>query len=761
MMTRIYLFPGQGAQSVGMGAQLFEKYREIIRQADNILGYSIRALCLEDPDGRLIQTAYTQPALYVVNALSYMEKRDKGIIPDYAAGHSLGEYNALLAAGAFDFATGLRLVQKRGELMGRAHGGGMVAIIDLEAEQIIRVLEDEALLGIDIANLNTPQQIVISGPIEELERAYKPLLAAGATHFIPLRVSAAFHSRYMKPAEDEFRSFLQQFRFSPLQFPVLSNVEAMAYETDALAETLAMQISRPVRWLEIIRRFMSLDNPEFEEVGPGKSLTKLTGRIMRQATPLPGPFTRSRPATAANNKSQPRIHITAEALGSADFRCDFGLRYAYVSGAMYRGVASEDLVLAMARAGLLGFFGAGGLSLERIDAAIQTIQRQLRAGESFGMNLLHDLNHPEAENAVVDLYLARGVSLIEASAFMQITPALVRYRARGLTRTANGSIAIANRVVGKVSRPEVAEAFLSPAPGRIVQQLLDARKITAEQAELVRAVPMADAVTVEADSGGHTDQGVAIALLPAMLTLRDRLARQHGHGRKIYIGAAGGIGTPHAVAAMFVLGADYIVTGSINQCTVESGASDAVKELLQSAEVQDVTMAPAGDMFELGARVQVFRKGVFFPARANKLYELYKQYESIEQIDPKIRAQIETRYFRRTFDQVYDETREYFRDIAPQEIAKADANPKHKMALIFRWYFGHSNRLAAEGRKAQQVDFQIHCGPALGAFNSLVQGTELEPWGQRRVARIAEKLMTEGARLLTERYEILGRMQSR
>ncbi|MFY2558571.1 ACP S-malonyltransferase [Corallococcus terminator] len=776
-MTCTVVFPGQGAQSRGMGAALFDKYPKLIRDADELLGYSIRSLCLEDPDKRLEDTSYTQPALYVVNALSYLQKQELGLTPTYAAGHSLGEYNALFAAGVFDFQTGLRLVQKRGQLMGRARGGGMAAVIGLSAAAVQQVLEREGLAGVDIANFNTPTQLVISGLKEDIARAEAPLKEAGSRHFVLLRVSAAFHSRYMVEAEQEFTSFLGAFRFAPPRFPVFSNVHALPYEVERIHETLAAQISRPVRWAEIVRRLLSLDGAEFEEVGPGNVLAGLLRKIRAESEPLPwrpsrepqpSPVSPSPPARVeppvvslelprakpVQPGSPPRL--IAERLGSADFLRDFGLRCACVSGAMYRGIASEALVIAMGRAGFMGIFGSAGLSPDRVDKAIQEIQAALGTQAPYGMNLLHDINHPETEEAMVDLFLKRGVRIVEASAFMQVTPALVRYRARGLREEPDGSITIRHRVLGKVSRPEVAQAFLSPAPERLLEQLVAAKKLSADEARLARAVPMVDALTVEADSGGHTDQGVAFALLPAMMALRDRLADKHPGARRIHLGAAGGIGTPQAAAAAFMMGADYIVTGSINQCTVESGASAEVKSLLQEAGVQDTTMAPSGDMFELGARVQVLRRGLFFPARANKLYELYRRYDSLEQIDEKTRAQLETKYFKRSIAQVYEETKAYFRARAPEELEKAEANPKHKMALVFRWYFAYSTRLALAGDADGRVDYQVHSGPAMGSFNAWVKGTELEPWRNRHVSQITSKLMSDTAMFLGERFTALG-----
>jgi len=419
---------------------------------------------------------------------------------------------------------------------------------------------------------------------------------------------------------------------------------------------------------------------------------------------------------------------------------------------MYKGIASTDLVIRMGQAGLMGYFGTGGLKLERIEEAILKIKRALPAGQAFGMNLLCNLIKPEYEDRTVDLYFRHGVRRIEAAAYTQITPSLVRFRLTGAAERPDGSLSVPNQVMGKVSRPEVAAGFLAPAPERIVQKLRDAGKITPQEAALAPRIPMASDLCVESDSAGHTDNGVAYTLMPTMLRMRDEAMSAHRFGEPIYVGSAGGIGTPHAVAASFIMGADFVLTGSINQCTVEGGTSDLAKDLLAAANVQDTEMAPAGDMFEIGAKVQVLSKGLFFPARANKLYELYKRHESLEEIDAKTREQLETRYFKRTFEQIYEETKQHYREIAPEQIERAEKNPKFKMSLVFRWYFVHTGRLAQQGVAEGKLDFQIHCGPAMGAFNQWVKGTKYEDWRNRHADQIAELLMCGAARVLEERY---------
>jgi trans-AT polyketide synthase/acyltransferase/oxidoreductase domain-containing protein len=449
--------------------------------------------------------------------------------------------------------------------------------------------------------------------------------------------------------------------------------------------------------------------------------------------------------------SQP-ARIKAQDLGASSFRQAHGVKYAYVTGSMYKGIASKELVLRMAHAGLLGYLGTGGMKWDRLISDLRYLREKVPSGAAFGANILHNFAHPEAEARTIDLLLEHKIRRVEAAAFLQITPALVTYRVSGLARRPDGSIHVPHMLLAKVSRPEIAEQFLSPPPANILSRLVEAKRITADEAELARHIPMSDDICVESDSGGHTDQGVAFALIPAMLILRDRIVTKHNYATSVRLGAAGGLGTPEAIAAAFILGADFVLTGSVNQCTVEAGISDSAKDLLQEANVQDTAIVPAGDMFEIGARAQVLKRGLFFPARANKLYDLYRQFNAWQEIDAETRDRLETKFFHKTVEEVYAETKAHYLRVRPAEIEKAEANPKHKLALILRWYFVHTARLALKGVDEQRVDFQIHCGPALGAFNQWVKGTNLEDWRHRHVDDIAERLMNGAAACLNDRF---------
>lgn len=404
------------------------------------------------------------------------------------------------------------------------------------------------------------------------------------------------------------------------------------------------------------------------------------------------------------------LAVRPDALGSADFRRDHGVRYAYVAGSMYRAVASEDLVIRMSRAGLLGYFGSGGLRLERVEAALERFRRSLGPDHPYGLNLLPASDRGSSERHLVDLLLRHDVRWIEVGSYPQLTPGLVRYRVSGLRRAPDGSVVASHKVLAKVSQPETAAAFLEPPPEHLVRHLVAAGDVSAAEAELARRMPMADDICAEVDPAGHPGERPFVVLLPELVRLRDRIGRDNGFGNAVRVGVAGGIGTPESVAAAFVVGADFVLTGSINQCTVEAGTTDAGKDLLQQAPAsQPSTVSEAA----LAAR------------------------------SPK--------YLRRAFGKVWEEARESYQQIDPYAVERAEHDPRYRMALVFKWYLLHTARPSRTAPIGRWADHQIASGPAIGSLNSYLRGTPLENWRSRHVDEIAELLMTGAAELLSQR----------
>ncbi len=442
-----------------------------------------------------------------------------------------------------------------------------------------------------------------------------------------------------------------------------------------------------------------------------------------------------------------------EWLGGRCFCEAHGLRFAYVSGAMANGIASTRMVIEMAQAGFMGFFGAAGLDLDTIDAAVQELEQALGRTHGWGSNLIHSPNEPTIEEDTVDLYLRRGVRRVSAAAYMKLTPAVVRYAFSGVTQSPQGHITRPNRLFAKISRPEVARHFILPPPTALLRELVTAGRLTPLEARLASHLPVAEDVIAEADSGGHTDNQALPALLPSILMLRDEIAREQAYPQPVRVGAAGGLGTPSAVAAAFAAGADFVLTGSVNQACVESGLHEDGRRLLAQAGLADVVMCPAADMFELGVDVQVLGRGTMFAMRARRLYELYRGHASLEELPSASRTWLETEVLQSSVSRAREATHAYWAARNPRENERAERDGKHEMALVFRSYLGQSSHWAIRGQGDRALDFQIWCGSAMGAFNAWSAGSFLAERENRRVVQVARNLM-EGAAVVTRAHQL-------
>lgn len=723
MMARAWLFPGQGSQRGGMGADLFARYPGLVSDADDILGYSVREACeAREAGNRLSDTASVQPLMFVVNALHLRSAVEEAPPPDYLAGHSLGEISALYAAGCLDFAAGLDLVRHRGVLMAACPPGAMMAVLGVPAQRLAEILADGAFASVEIANHNLPDQIVVAGPDAEIRRLAAAIGDRGLGKTVRLNVSVAAHSRYMRPAVDAFTAVLDGIAFAPPAIPVFCASTGELHDADApsLRSRLAGQLTERVRWWDVMTALSRAGVTGIREVGPGEVLSRMW---QRGQPSLPAPS----PAVPAPSPASRSGHDWFSVLGDPRVTQAYRLRLPYLADALPYGISGPVMLRRLADAGLFGFLGTRGVPLAAVAADIRELTAPGLYGR-WGIELPAERLDPPRARALACLAADAGVRHAVTAGWSGVSAELVHWR------FAHGSAG--RRLLVRITGHQQAQAFLRPAPAGLIAELLRSGRLTPGEAAAAARLPVATDLCVQPEPGSTAMAG----LLPAVL----RAAREAGAaGEAEVLVGAGGIATPEEAATAMLLGAGFLVTAAINQCTPQARTCEAVKDLLATVRQEDTVLAPSAELFLLGGQEHMVRKATLFPARAAHLYGLHLARVPLRQLPAATRQLIE---------------RDYLGEPIGHAVGKENKENEPRMADVLARYFDTGTSAALEGRGEQRLNWHIPCDPELGAFNLAASRLGLVSWRTRDVEVIAERLTVAGAELLGQRLRDMLRL---
>lgn len=728
----IYFFPGQGSQFIGMGEALFDEFPDMTEKAENILGYSLKNICLSNLNNNLNDTQFTQPVLYVVNAMYYQHLIKKtNQRPDFLIGNSLGEYNALYAAGVMSFEDGLRLVKVRGKLMSEVNGGSMAAIIGLTAEKIDDILSRKKVSDtVQISNRNTRLQNVISGLPESIDKIIPVLLDEGAKKSVKLQVSGAFHSVYMKPAAKEFAKELEKIDLMEPACTVISNRYGKPYELHNMKQTLLEQMSHPVLLEQSIRYALIHGAEEFFESGPGKTMTNMVTAI------------KSEMESEIETAEQADKITKVNGLGSLSFKKEYHTELAYAVGGIRDGISSGPMLKKLADSNILGYLGTKGLDIHETNRLLEDALNMVGL-EKIGVHVSCDVLKPEYSNQQLKLMIDKDIRRLQLSGYQRPDEWIYEYRIRNIRYSEKHKVVSPYKLLVCVNNLKAAEEFLKPIDKDYIKKMIELNKLTQIEAEMVAALPVCDDICIDNTGIGAGGFG----WISSIKKLIDRICTPHSLKKRVRVGICGGIGNPQMLAMAFFAGADFVMTGTINQCTVEAETSTHVKDLLQAAKENDFAFVPADDLFEFGEKMSVLKRGTLYPTRAQKVYDIYSKYASVDEISETDTKLLTEKYFGIGLQEMYQRIMGI---VSETERILISEQSKYKLGLIMKGYLQACFHQAQAGEKATEINYGIAVECDMADINRWLQGTDIEHWNRRSIDIIAKRIMEEGEEYLKD-----------
>lgn len=559
-----------------------------------------------------------------------------------------------------------------------------------------------------------------------IDRLISVLMNAGARKVLKLQVSGAFHSRYMKPVQVLFAKELESIEFKPPVCKVISNRYGKPYEVTDIKQTLLEQISHPVLLEKSILYVLEHGAEEYFEAGPDNSMKNMVKNIKKELM---------------LDENTENVTEKENILGSRSFKEEYETSYAYVVGGIRDGISSVTMMKSLEKGNILGFLGTKGLSLQETQQIIESALREVKQ-DKLGVHITCDVLQPEYSDEKLQLIIKYNINRLQISGFQKPTEKLYEYRIHNIRQRENAS----DKLLVCVNNRKATEEFMKPIPKYFIQMQMQLGNIDSKEAEFLSKIPLCDDICIENDGLGVNHFG----WISSFKKLNHDMSESYGMKKRVRIGICGNIGNPQMLAVAFFSGADFVMTSTINQCTLEADTSERVKELLQEAKENDFLFAPTDNLFEFGEKKSILKKGTLYAVRAQKVYDIYLKYSSLEEI-PDEQEELLEYYFGISLEQMYQSI---VRRVSNREKILIGEQPKYKLGVVLKEYLQLCFIQVKIGEKDWEINYGIEVGSELADMNRWLEGTDLETWKQRKVTIIAKRMMDEGADLLKKNCQL-------